>query len=131
MPADDHSSALPPLLPPYVPGTVPQRLEDDIEMFPLALLTPEYREKRKSRARSLKEVKYGRSASLSRIDTSDMKPIVDYFSSVTKRKAVDNATSPSSEAVAKMTRNDMSNGSPPDLKDMDISAADSQGEGDM
>ena len=83
-------------------------IENDIKLFPRLLMAPEPLGKERRRARALNTGRpSSRSSSLSKTDrSSDMRPIVDYFSPVVKRKAIDLVTSPASEAVAKMSKTD-------------------------
>ena len=82
-------------------------VDNDYELFPLSLLCPgpEVIERRRPRLRVKHDGQRSSSVSkIDKIDTSDMRPIVEFFSLIGKRKATD--TSPTSTAAAKINRTD-------------------------
>lgn len=60
--------------------------------------------KPKRRPRSITRLLNSRCSSLSRMDNSDMRPIVDFFTPVGKRKATDATTSPTSDIDNRMSK---------------------------
>ena len=79
-------------------------IQNDIELLPKCLLQTDVVDKR--RTRLLLRCGQTRSKSQSRKDITDMRPIREYFPTPGKRKASDSATSPTTDAITKMSKTD-------------------------
>ncbi len=80
------------------PVPQPNYIDNDIELLPSSLLEP-LQELKKKKTRAA-----GAYKSLRNMDRTDMRPIDEFFSP--KRKATSPATSPSSDAITKMSKTD-------------------------
>ena len=86
-------------------GVIKLLLQNDIELLPKFLTQPDViMDKR--RTRLLSRCGQSRSKSQSRKDVTDMRPIREYLITPGKRKASDSATSPTTDAITKMSKTD-------------------------